>query len=108
MDATGKIYLAIAVISVIAAIVAFWFISRKTPKGTLLAVGIILWIVGQSIASQPVREMRLISGVCKFSGFIGGILGLFDVFRRRKDKESPNKSIQNDREKAAPPPFPGP
>jgi hypothetical protein len=107
MDTTGKMYLAILVASVVGAVVAFWFISRKAPRGTLLAVGVLLWVAGRSIASQRVREMQLVSGICTLSGIIGALLGLFDVLRRRKEKESPSKGVRKNQEETPPPPSRG-
>ena len=31
----------------------------------------------------------MIGGLCTMSGFIGGILGLFDLFRKKKAVEAP-------------------
>ncbi|HUG10904.1 MAG TPA: hypothetical protein VMM36_07815 [Opitutaceae bacterium] len=84
MDTTGKVYIAITVIVLIGMIVAFWFISRSAPRGTLLIVGIILWVVGQQVSGIADREMRFLGGVCALAGFMGVLLGLFDVFRKKK------------------------
>jgi hypothetical protein len=46
--------------------------------------------------------MRLIGGLCTLSGFIGGILGLFDVMRKRKQPEVPPVL----RPSSEPPPVP--
>ena len=84
MDTTGKIYMAIAAVAIIAAVIAFWFISKRAPKGTLLAIGVALWVFGSIMSSQPIREMKLIAGILQLSGFIGGILGLFELIKKPK------------------------
>lgn len=102
MDTTGIIYIAITIVVLIGMIVLFWFISKRCARGVLLAVGVCLWFLGHAISSPPIREMRLIGGLCTMSGFIGGILGLFDVFRKRKAAEAP-PAIPT---KSEPPPLP--
>jgi hypothetical protein len=89
MDDPGKIYIAISIVVLTGMISLFWFISKRCGKGVLLGIGIGLWLAGQAISSPPIKEMRLIGGLCTMSGFIGGILGLFDVFRKKKGAEVP-------------------
>jgi hypothetical protein len=89
MDSTGKIYIAISAVVLIGVIILFWVISKRCPKGVLLGIGIGLWLLGQAISRPPIREMRLIGGLCTMSGFIGGILGLFDLFRKKKEAAAP-------------------
>ncbi len=102
MDTTGRIYIAISIVVLIGMIVVFWFISKRCARGVLLGVGIGLWFLGHAISSPPIREMRLIGGLCTMSGFIGGILGLFDVFRKKKAAEVPPVIPA----KSEPPPLP--
>jgi hypothetical protein len=89
MDTTGEIYFAIGIVVLIGMIVLFWLISKWSPKGVLLGVGIGLWFLGRTISSPTIREVRLIGGLCMMSGFIGGILGLFDLFPKKKAAEVP-------------------
>ncbi len=93
MDTTGKIYIAISIVVLIGMITAFWFISKKCARGVLFAIGVGLWVAGQGISSVPVREMKLIGGLCTLSGFIGGLLGLFDLFRKKKADASAGPSV---------------
>jgi hypothetical protein len=95
MDTFGKIYIAVSLVLLVAMIFIFSVISRRAPKGTLLAVGVGLWLIGQAISGVPVREIRGLSGLCILSGFIGGLLGIFDLIRKK-----------NDPEPSAPPPLP--
>jgi len=85
MDTFGKIYIALSIAVLIGLLFLFSFISRRAPKGTLLAVGVGLWILGQALSGVPVREVRGISGLCTLSGFIGGLLGIFDLVRKQKE-----------------------
>lgn len=84
MDTIAKIYVAFSLITLAGMLVGFWFISKKAPKGVLLAVGIGLWLIGQVTGSTPYREARLLSGLCSISGLMGGLLGLMDVLRKEK------------------------
>lgn len=85
MDTFGKIYLAISIAVLVGMLFLFSFISRHAPKGVLLAVGVGLWVLGQALAGVPVREVRVISGLCILSGFISGLLGIFDIVRKKKE-----------------------
>ncbi len=95
MDTFGKIYIAVSIVAFIGMLFLFSFISRRAPKGALLAVGIGLWILGQATSGVPVREIRGISGLCTLSGFVGGLLGIFDLVRKEKEPKP-----------AEPPPLP--
>jgi len=64
--------------------VAFWAISRWTPKGTLLAVSAALYFASWAIDTGRVRELVLLTGLMRLLGFVGGILGLIDLCRKRR------------------------
>jgi len=100
MDATGKIYIGIGIVVLIGMIVLFWFISKRCARGVLLGIGIGLWFLGHAISSPPIRELRLIGGLCTMSGFIGAILGLFDLFRKKAVEVPPVIPL-----KSEPPPL---
>ena len=85
MDTLSPIYLALSILIVIIAIVCFWFISKKAPKGVLLAVSVFLWILGKTMGSQQVRELMVLGGAVQMSGSIGVIFGLIDLFRKKKN-----------------------
>lgn len=84
MDTTEKTYLAISIAALVAMLVIFRLVAKRTPRGTLLALGICLWIVGQSLAPGTTRPMRLTCGLLMASGFVGGLMGLLDAARPRK------------------------
>lgn len=87
MDSVGQTYWVIAVVAVVAAMVGFWYLAKKSPKAVLLVVGVGLWVLGQAVGAQPIREMKLIGGIFQLSGFIGSILGLIDLVRRRPESK---------------------
>lgn len=86
MDDYGYILMGIAAVVFVGGIVAFWAISRNTPKGTLLAVAVGLYVLSWAFASVRVREVVLITGLMRMLGVVGGILGLIDMFRKRPAK----------------------
>ena len=89
MDTTGKIFLGITIVSVVCALIGFYVLSKKGPRGSVLGVAAVLYVLGRSIPAADIRELRLIAGILSFTGFIGGILGLIDLFRgRSKASES--------------------
>lgn len=85
MDDFGYVFLAIVVLAIVGSIVLFWFLSRQAPRGTVLAVAIAIYIAGVVISPGSTRVMVGVAGLLKFIGFIGGILGLVDVLRKRGD-----------------------
>ena len=84
MDAINPVYVVLLLVILIITSVSFWLISKKAPKGTLLAVAIAMWIIGFMIGNQPVREMKLTGGTIQTLGTIGVILGVINLFRKSK------------------------
>jgi hypothetical protein len=83
LDATGKVMIGVTILAVVAAIVAFYFISKNGPRGLLLGVAVALYGVSWCIPPEHSRELHLLIGILRICGFIGGILGLIDLFRKR-------------------------
>ena len=83
MDDIGKVYLVLTIAVLLGSFVALWLISKKTPKGTVLGICVLLYILGSSIDPGKHRELHLLTGLFKMVGFFGGILGLIDLFRNR-------------------------
>lgn len=71
---------------VLSGILALWWISRKVPKGVILALSVGLWIAGWQLGEIRIREVVGFSGCLQTIGFAGAILGLIDLFRRREPK----------------------
>jgi hypothetical protein len=90
MDSLNPIYIVLAIVIAIVALVCFWLLSKKAQKGALLAVAIAMWVIGKMIGSQPVRELKLIGGTIQTLGTIGIVLGVVDLCRKRKT-ESQNR-----------------
>jgi hypothetical protein len=73
-----------------------WALSRVSPKGVVLAVAAAIWLTGQFLARTSIRELHGLGGALSLLGFAGAILGIADLFRKRRQK-APSES--------APPPL---
>jgi hypothetical protein len=85
MDGFGTTFLIIAVLAIVGAITVFWVLSRQAPRGAVLAVAVGIYIAGVMTSPGSTRVMVGVAGLLKFIGFIGGILGLVDLLRKRSD-----------------------
>lgn len=96
MDATGIAYLGIAMAVMAGAIAGFFALFGRGPRGSVLAVAgcLVAWgTILPMVCRDPdygtiSRELDLLATVLRLSGFVGGILGLFDLFQRRAPGES--------------------
>ena len=84
IDTYGIVLLIIGGVVAISGLVALWWISKKVPKGVTLAIAIGIYIFGSVVGHIMVREVQLVSGTFKFMGFVGIIMGIIDLFRKRK------------------------
>ncbi len=83
------VLLGIGLTILIGGFVALFLLSRRSPKGTVLVVAIMIWAFGASVAAIREREMLMIGGSLKLLGFTGTILGIVDLVRRRRRPEPP-------------------
>ncbi len=84
MDSIGKVYLAIALVCITISLAGLWFLSKKTPKGTVLGVSVVIYIVGNLIDPGAHRGLYVLKGSIQIIGFLGGILGLIDLFAKKR------------------------
>lgn len=69
----------------IAGLVALLVISRFAPKGTVLAIAVLLYVATWNI-EPTTRLMHGLVGVFRLVGFAGILLGIFDLVRQRKTR----------------------
>lgn len=86
MDSYGTVLLVVMVTVIVLAVVGFWLLSKRGPRGAVLVVAIFLLVFGQTIQPVKTREAHAVVGTLKLAGFIGTILGLFDMARRKPDR----------------------
>lgn len=85
MDSLGIIILIIIIISFIGAYFFFRFASRRIPPVIMLIMGVVLYVLGNIIGAPAIREAKLLGGIFQLYGFIGAILGLTGIFKKRKE-----------------------
>ena len=78
------VLMALGLASVLGGLVGFWLISRFAPRGSVLMIAAILYGISWPLGSVPIREVRLLCGCLRMLGFIGLILGILDILRKRK------------------------
>jgi hypothetical protein len=64
--------------------VGFWLISRRAPKGVVLMIAILTFIVG-GVLTALIGDSRIgagVAGATKIAGFVGIILGIVDLFQK--------------------------
>lgn len=84
----GMVLLCLGIVGVVAGLIVLWLVSRRTPKGTVLVIAIVLYSLSWQIGDSRVREMRLLSGTMRMLGFGGGIIGIIDLLRKRKSEQA--------------------
>ncbi len=90
-DTFGSVLVAVGITVVLAAAVGFWLLSRVAPRGTVLVVAIAVYVVavvGSVLSAGDSRVLLGITGILKFSGFVGVVLGLVDLFRGRRSRSA--------------------
>ena len=80
----GTVLLVVAVGAVVGGLLLLWFISSRTPRGTVLAISGALYMFGVALAGSRVREVVFLCGVLKLLGFAGGIGGGIGLLRKRR------------------------
>jgi hypothetical protein len=85
-DAEGNVLLTIAIVLLVLGVVGAYYTSRFAPKGTLLAVSVVMYIVSRMIDPGRSRELHLLVGTLSMLGTIGGILGIVDLLKKRQPR----------------------
>ena len=83
------VLLGFAIVFIVGGLVALWVVSRRTPKGTVLVIAVMIYTLSFGFETARIREAILLAGACKMLGVAGGILGVIDLVRKRKPKEEP-------------------
>ncbi|HEU4339332.1 MAG TPA: hypothetical protein VFS19_04625 [Planctomycetota bacterium] len=77
-------YLAITIGALAVGLTALYLISKRAPRGTVLVLGLGLYVLSFVPDKSRVREIVLLSGVVRMLGFAAIILGIIDAIRKRK------------------------
>jgi hypothetical protein len=82
----GAVLAVMIILFVLGGLLGLWVLSRKAPKGVVLAIAVGIWLAGAAIGGVRTREARGASGALKLLGFSGAILGIVDVVRSRRPR----------------------
>jgi len=82
-DAWGSVFLGVAILAIVGGLVGFWYVSRVTPKGTVLAIAFGVYVVSWLIPSGNNRAVEGLVATLRLLGFAGGVLGIVDLVRKR-------------------------
>ncbi|QDT51310.1 hypothetical protein Pan258_53990 [Symmachiella dynata] len=87
----GTTLLVIAAVIILGGLFTLFLISKKSPKGTVLAIAAAIYGVSWIIDGIRVREVILLAGALRMLGFAGGILGIVELVRKRKPRDEVSK-----------------
>lgn len=77
----GLILLGVGIVGVLAALIILWVVTKKSPRGTALIVGVFAIVASTSFGETHLRELQMLSGLLRVFGIISGILGVIDLAR---------------------------
>jgi hypothetical protein len=80
----GTVLLIVMIVCSAAGLIALWFISTRTPKGTVLIISASAYLLGALVGLIRTRETLMLSAIAEAIGVTGAILGVVDVLRKRK------------------------
>lgn len=72
---------------IIAGLVVLWCLPYIAPKGTVLAIAVLVFAVGFVLRDVRVQEIAVLSNTLLRIGGLGGLLGVFDLFRKRTPRD---------------------
>jgi hypothetical protein len=78
------VLVAMTIAIIVGGLFVLFLISKRTPKGTVLAIAAAMYVVSWSIDGIRLREAMMLCGSLRMLGFAGGILGIIDLVRKRK------------------------
>jgi hypothetical protein len=87
----GLIILAACATGLIGGLFALWLVRRVSSRGAVLGLAALIYAISWMIGPGETREMRATVGTLRMLGFLGFLLGLFDVFNRPKAKRAAAK-----------------
>jgi hypothetical protein len=88
IDVYTAILYAIAGVILVGGVVGLYFISKKTPKGTVLGISVGIWFLSCYGTGIEIREVQVIVGLLRLLGTIGIVLGFID-FRLKRIPRKP-------------------
>ncbi len=71
------------VVGIVLGLVVLWLIGRRSPRGTVLLLAVLIYTSSWAIDVGRSRELRMVRGGMRMLGFFGLVVGVVDLFRRR-------------------------
>jgi hypothetical protein len=81
----GWLLAGLTILGVGVGLAALWLLRRRSPRGVVLIVAACIYALSWVLPPGQMREMRSALGGIRLLGFLGIVLGLFDLARRRPD-----------------------
>lgn len=96
----GTVILSVTVVGVVAGLAILWALRRRSRRGMVLLLAVLIYAASWAMAPGQTREMRAAVGGVRMLGFLGVLLGLFDLFRHpagKRPAEGPVATVDPDR-----------
>lgn len=78
----GLVILIVSIICVIGGVVLLWLVRRVTRRGSVLGLAVVIYALSWTIAPGASRQMHAAVGVIRMIGFLGMLIGIYDLIRR--------------------------
>jgi hypothetical protein len=92
----GYVLLGSVALGIVGGFVFLLRVRRRTGRGTVLGLAVLIYGVSWILAPGATREMRAAVGAFRMLGFLGFLLGAYDLFRHRAAKrpaEEPTAAV---------------
>lgn len=86
-DTFGNVFLAVAVLVIAAMSVVFLRLTNHGPKAGVLLIGLALYVAAPLMPDNNDRLLRGVEGVIRFTGFVGIVIGIYGLVRKREAKQ---------------------
>jgi hypothetical protein len=79
----GTVLIVAIIGMIVVGLLVLWLVGRRGPRGSVIGLSILIYVISWTIPSDSSREMRGFTGGLRLLGFMGFLLGLFDLRRTR-------------------------
>jgi di/tricarboxylate transporter len=86
-DTFGNVFIAVAILIIAAMSVAFLRLTNHSPRGAVLLIGLALFVLAPMMPDNNDRLLRGVEGVIRFTGFVGIVIGIYGLVRKREAKQ---------------------
>lgn len=83
----GALLLAVGSLIILGGLVILFIVSKRVPKGTVLAIAVGVYAASYQLEGLRIREVVMLKSVLRMLGFAGIILGIIDLRRKSKPQK---------------------